>query len=433
FLKKKSKKKKDVPDAYNAQKQPILEKELVSMNGIRVSTETVFVNVLKYCKQKAQEFLKSINIEIRDDKIQWVIPVPDVWSEDAKDLLRQWAIKAQIGSAHIDRQLVIALESECASICIIEEMKNNQKETEWLQIGECYLQMDIREKSTISITIYEMIRESAFGGSWKSSSIDDNVKIIFEKLFGKEIMKQFQETQPKGYLKLLENITQSKKQFSSSNRTVRVHYIQIPFELDNFLKANIGDDLEEVVSNVECFGISDHLYSDEGLGISCRLWMKLFDFRIDEIIQQIFQKKLKYFFLTGEFSESPYLQYQLKNYYEKKNIILVIPRVPTLAIARGAPQLGLFPFTSCPLHRIFHVTTFIYFYFYFFTTSSVHNVVTVLQDVEKWMKPTIANAKKFRALTGKLLVKALTDKELAKIEQDSKEQMVQEIDIIIDV
>ncbi|ETO03005.1 hypothetical protein RFI_34405, partial [Reticulomyxa filosa] len=133
----------------------------------------------------------------------------------------------------------------------------------------------------------------------------------------------------------------------------------------------------------------------------------------------IFQEKLKYFFLTGEFSESPYLQYKLKNYYEKKNIILVIPRVPTLAIARGAPQLGLFPFTSCPLHRIFHVTTFIYFYF--FTTSSVHNVVTVLQDVEEWMKPTIANAKK---LTGKPLVKALTDKELAKIEQDSKEQMI---------
>ncbi|ETO10745.1 hypothetical protein RFI_26632, partial [Reticulomyxa filosa] len=67
------------------------------------------------------------------------------------------------------------------------------------------------------------------------------------------------------------------------------------------------------------------------------------------------------------------------------------------------------------------------------TTSSVHNVVTVLQDVEEWMKPTIANAKKFRALTGKPLVKALTDKELAKIEQDSKEQMVQEIDIIIGV
>ncbi|ETO08598.1 hypothetical protein RFI_28788 [Reticulomyxa filosa] len=159
--------------------------------------------------------------------------------------------------------------------------------------------------------------------------------------------------------------------------------------------------------------------------------MKLFDFRIDEIIQQvdraliekkkIFQEKLKYFFLIGEFSESPYLQYKLKNYYEKKNIILVTPRVPTLAIAKGAPQLGLVPFTSCPLHRIFH------------TASSMHNVVTVLQDVEEWMKPTIANAKKFRALTGKPLVKALTDKELAKIEQDSKEQMVQEIDIIIGV
>ncbi|ETO08599.1 hypothetical protein RFI_28789 [Reticulomyxa filosa] len=264
FFKKKSKKKKDVPDAYNAQKQPILEKELVSMNGIRISTETVFVNVLKYCKQKTQKFLKSINIEIRDDKIQWVIPVPDVWSEDAKDLLRQWAIKAQIGSAHIDRQLMIALESECASICIIEEIKNNQKEKEWFQIGECYLQMDIREKSTMSITIYEMMSEyqikelvSAFGGSWKSSSVDDNVKIIFEQLFGKDIMKKFQETQYKGYLKLLENITQSKKQFSSSNRTTRVHYIQIPFELDDFLKANIGDDLEEVVSNVECLGISE--------------------------------------------------------------------------------------------------------------------------------------------------------------------------------
>ncbi|ETO01319.1 hypothetical protein RFI_36121, partial [Reticulomyxa filosa] len=95
-----------------------------------------------------------------------------------------------------------------------------------------------------------------------------------------------------------------------------------------------------------------HEYDHEYLSLSCQLWMKLFDLRIDPIIEKmdemlnknkkILSRKLKYICLVGGFSQSPYLQYKLKQHYES-TYKFVIPKRPLLSVIEGASQLARIP------------------------------------------------------------------------------------------
>ncbi|ETO10943.1 hypothetical protein RFI_26433 [Reticulomyxa filosa] len=80
--------------------------------------------------------------------------------------------------------------------------------------------------------------------------------------------------------------------------------------------------------------------------------MKLFDLRIDPIIEKmdeilnknarILSGKLKYMCLVGGFSQSPYLQYKLKQHYEPKYTFVISQR-PILSVIQGAAQLSRIP------------------------------------------------------------------------------------------
>ncbi|ETO07554.1 hypothetical protein RFI_29838, partial [Reticulomyxa filosa] len=128
-----------------------------------------------------------------------------------------------------------------------------------------------------------------------------------------------------------------------------VHRIQIPFEFDQFMKKEIDDDLEELVAMFEYLEESGHEYDHEFLSLSCQLWIKLFDLRIDPIIEnmdellnkneKILSGKLKYMCLVGGFSQSHYLQYKLKQHYEPK-YTFVTPKRPILSVIEGAAQLS---------------------------------------------------------------------------------------------
>ncbi|ETO20038.1 hypothetical protein RFI_17180 [Reticulomyxa filosa] len=80
--------------------------------------------------------------------------------------------------------------------------------------------------------------------------------------------------------------------------------------------------------------------------------MKLFDLRIDPIIEQVdamlsknqrvLSEELKYMCLIGEFGKSHYLQFKLKQHYES-SFVLKIPVRPNLAVIEGAHQLRTVP------------------------------------------------------------------------------------------
>lgn len=51
-----------------------------------------------------------------DEDVRWVITVPAIWRSSAKQLMRQAAYEAGLGSDRIPQQILIALEPEAASL-----------------------------------------------------------------------------------------------------------------------------------------------------------------------------------------------------------------------------------------------------------------------------------------------------------------------------
>ncbi|ETO32479.1 hypothetical protein RFI_04638, partial [Reticulomyxa filosa] len=214
---------------------------------------------------KALQYLENNKIDMREDKIQWVITVPAIWSEEAKGMMKQWAHQAGVWSPSVPNQLLIALEPECASICMMFEMQDNKSGVEF-KTGDCYMMMDLGA-GTADMVCHEIIgpfevREmiASFGGPWGSSYIDKDVEVIFETIFGQRNMKEFQVTHPKHYVKLLENIEKSKQRFFGNKKITGVSRIEIPYEFDQFMKDHIANDLEELVSNFEYLEESGFIY-----------------------------------------------------------------------------------------------------------------------------------------------------------------------------
>ncbi|ETO08400.1 hypothetical protein RFI_28987 [Reticulomyxa filosa] len=229
-------------------------------------------------------------------------------------------------------------------MCVMLEMKENPNIVQF-ETGDCHIMMDLGA-GTADIVYIEIIFDE-----------------IFQTKSGEKKMRKFQATHPTHYLKLLENIENGKQRFFNNKKTTGTHKIEIPYEFSQFMQENISGNLEKLVSNFKYLGEFGsvfiyfilHSYDGEDLLLSCELWIKLFDLRIDPIIkkmdemlkknEKILSGKLKCICLVGGFSQSPYLQHKLKQHYESKYKV-VMPKRPVFSVVQGAAQLARIPFIT---------------------------------------------------------------------------------------
>jgi hypothetical protein len=59
----------------------------------------VFSASIKALRDHLHEILKSMAIDIREDEIKWVLTVPAIWSDPAKDFMRKSAKKVYINKS----------------------------------------------------------------------------------------------------------------------------------------------------------------------------------------------------------------------------------------------------------------------------------------------------------------------------------------------
>lgn len=90
-------------------------------------SETVFMAQLRFLKEQAAAFMKKNFKRKRkikyDEKtftdVQWILTVPAIWSDKAKQQMKDWAIKAELITGNIKNQLKIVYEPVCNHYVII--------------------------------------------------------------------------------------------------------------------------------------------------------------------------------------------------------------------------------------------------------------------------------------------------------------------------
>lgn len=67
--------------------------EIEDDNGNKMPAMKVFSACISYLRQHMTDACNSRHVDIEDDEIQWVLTVPAIWTDGAKQFMREAAIR----------------------------------------------------------------------------------------------------------------------------------------------------------------------------------------------------------------------------------------------------------------------------------------------------------------------------------------------------
>jgi len=340
------------------------------------STEQVFVEALKHIKEQIlKEFQeKKVVLEKGIKNIQWILTVPAIWSDRAKNKMERWAEKAGLISKKIFSHLRIVYEPDCASISCQYEAANEDEKS--FQPGERYILIDAGG-GTVDIAWHEVVEEYKMdeihcptGGPWGSVGIDEEFESLLMDIFGDAAIMRFKEYRNSAYLFIKNNFRTAKMSFYSKPKADS-HRVELTTEFMEAMVTYCADSLTNLdESDVDYVqkGFAQLLKQYKDYVIECRdsdlylpakLWREyLFDKVIDPIIEHVnskieeiqrtsqHKKKFTYLCLAGGLAASPYFKIRMGEAFgsdSRHKLSIRIPRAPILSVVDGALRLGLRP------------------------------------------------------------------------------------------
>ncbi|XP_042193025.1 heat shock 70 kDa protein 12A isoform X2 [Callorhinchus milii] len=346
-----------------------IETDLEAANGKKVKALEIFAFALEFFKDHAlQELSDQTGTKFDNADVRWVITVPAIWKQPAKQFMRHAAYKAALASPEFPEQLIIALEPEAASIyCrklrlhqMIElsgkEAVNGYSPTETMGSGithgDRYLVVDCGG-GTVDLTVHEIklpeghLKElyKASGGPYGSIGVDYEFEKLLCKIFGEDFIDQFKIKRPAAWVDLMIAF-ESRKRAAAPGRINPLN-INLPFSFIDYYKKFRGHSVEHALRKSSVNFVK---WSSQGmLRMNPDAMNALFKPTVDHIVQHLsdlFQKPevsgIKFLFLVGGFAESPLLQQAVQSSLSE-TCRVIIPHDVGLTILKGAVLFGLDP------------------------------------------------------------------------------------------
>ncbi|XP_039927021.1 heat shock 70 kDa protein 12A [Hirundo rustica] len=375
-----------------------METDLTAANGKKVKALEIFAYALQFFKEQAlKELSDQGGSDFENTEVRWVITVPAIWKQPAKQFMRQAAYKAGMASPENPEQLIIALEPEAASIYCrklrLHQMidlssrapvngysssdtigtgftqgkehvrRNRQSRTFMVEnvIGEIWSELEEGDRyivvdsggGTVDMTVHQIrlpeghLKElyKATGGPYGSLGVDYEFEKLLCKIFGEDFIEQFKIKRPAAWVDLMIAF-ESRKRAAAPDRTNPLN-ITLPFSFIDYYKKFRGHSVEHALrkSNVDFVK-----WSSQGmLRMSPDAMNALFKPTIDQIVEhlsEVFDKpevtNVKFLFLVGGFAESPLLQQAVQSAFGSRCRV-IIPQDVGLTILKGAVLFGLDP------------------------------------------------------------------------------------------
>lgn len=350
---------------------------------------TVFAHALRFFKEHAlRELSDQTAIPIHNEDIRWVITVPAIWRSAAKQLMREAAYEAGLGSDRLPHQVLISLEPEAASL-FCRQLKRHQLKTEKpaeLQLtpaslgkpgplkpwnrsaqresmyvdavldvcpGQRYMVVDCGG-GTVDITVHQVMDldgqhlkelHRATGGPYGSIGVDLAFEQLLDNIFGSDFMNHFKTRLPASYVDLMVSF-EARKRHASPYRCNPLN-IALPFSLIDCFRKYRGREVEFAIRK---HGDPHVRWSTQGmLRLDQEAMKSLFQPTLRAIIEHIEDVLvhpdlvgIDYLFLVGGFAESPLLQQAVRSHFGE-HVTVIIPQDVSLAILKGAVLYGVNP------------------------------------------------------------------------------------------
>nr|AWS31939.1 heat shock protein A12 [Apostichopus japonicus] len=361
-----------------------IDTEIEASNGTKVKALTVFQHTFRFLKDRFLEELADLSMDdgaIDEGDIRWVLTVPAIWRQPAKQFMRQAAYKAGIASPSRPTQLMIALEPEAASIFIGKlSMKQlmpermalrrerwlrgsmskghnpDMKVIEDVKQGSRYVVVDCGG-GTVDITVHEVEEESgtlkelhkASGGMFGSGNVDEAFISLMVDIFGDDFIQEFKLMRPAGWVDLL--IAFEARKRNANPWKANYLNVSLPFSFIDYYKKFTNGNLTVEQTLLE-YNSEDVKWSGQAPGMlrfSPKGMLKLFSPTTDQLLEKVDEvlakpelKGISHLFLAGGFAESPLLQNKIRDKY-KDFLKVVIPQEVGLATMKGAVMFGQNP------------------------------------------------------------------------------------------
>ncbi|XP_076142902.1 heat shock 70 kDa protein 12A-like [Alosa pseudoharengus] len=326
--------------------------ELTALHGGKMAAVKVFAESLRYLKDHALSKIQNYSeaVKLQESDVTWVLTVPAIWSNAAKEFMRKAAIQAGLVTESEPDRLILALEPEAASVYCkqlpSDGFVGGEKETLRLDqnSGTQYIVADCGG-GTIDITVHEVLNGGMLKEVYKASGndlggqiVDRELKSFLREICGDKCWEEYENKHPQEVQKFM-------YEFASAKCAEENESISFPcsFNLSEIVKKHRGQDVESLFQ-----GSPGVKWNDGAIEISSAKFRSFFDgsFRgIAKILKEIMKKPelhIDYLLLVGGYASSKILQDYMKGQFGSKCQVLC-PLHPQEAVMIGAVEFGMRP------------------------------------------------------------------------------------------
>ncbi|XP_056013359.1 heat shock 70 kDa protein 12B-like [Ostrea edulis] len=322
-------------------------------NGKEMPAKTIFTMAIKYLKDHLMGILNSHGAEITEDLILWVLTVPAIWNEVAKEVMTEAAAEAGI----LSKQLLLVSEPEAAtnycSHILMEPMSDSEERNEnnFFEPGTQYMVLDLggtcvttvlKVQSDHSLRKVHHVTDVAWGGT----KVDDAFYQFLANLFGNDVLSTLRDENMDDYITLFREFEVKKLTIKPDleNKVI----IKLPLRLLEIFQEQSEKTLAEALPQTR-FAKTVELRMNK-LRIYPEISKEFFSQTLQGIIQhtteimQSFQgESVSKILLVGGFSESPMVLKAITESFPNKTVIA--PADPELTVLKGAVLCGHTPNT----------------------------------------------------------------------------------------
>ncbi|XP_063413669.1 heat shock 70 kDa protein 12A-like [Mytilus trossulus] len=309
---------------------------LKEMGGKKMEAMLVFALCIEYIKDKVLDRLRLAINGLQDDDVRWVLTVPAIWSDQA----RQFMIKAAAKAGISKENLKLALEPEgaamfCKYLAVDKVEHGDRSALKAFEEKAQFMVVDLGG-GTIDITVSEVLPTgqlkeiyNATGGPWGGNYINGQIIKTLKEVIGWEIIRTFKLEEFYEYLELLRNVEQRKRGAKH----------------DSELSLAISKDLSKKIKIPNSHKQSVRL-SGRSIHLSALLMQKIFSSSVNTMtkhVEGLLQKKetrgVSSILLVGGYAASDFVQRAFREKFEQKYKI-IFPLTPDMIVLKGAVILG---------------------------------------------------------------------------------------------
>jgi len=193
-------------------------------------------------KEIQSGFGSALGITKQD--ILWVITVPAIWNDFGKSVMRKAACRAGLVADEASERLLLALEPECASIAMQQEMSK----FDLFKEGSTFLVLDCGG-GTVDCTLHHVASTEPLvldevapptGGAWGGIFVDREFHTFLKEFVGEKMMERVAKQYPNELEAIQENFRQLKVKFGSGTKSKNSNVIDFSGLLVDEIRKELG-------------------------------------------------------------------------------------------------------------------------------------------------------------------------------------------------